>query len=46
LDFVVAEVIDEHEELFIDYGEEYWAYARKQNIRPEGSQKLIMEYFI
>jgi SET domain-containing protein len=44
--FVANEVIDVGEELFIDYGEEYWDYARKQNIRPEGRQRLITEYFI
>ena len=44
--FVANQIIDEGEELFIDYGEEYWAYARKQNIRPEGRQRLITEYFI
>ena len=44
--FVANQIIDECEELFIDYGEEYWAYARKQNIRPEGRQCLITEYFI
>ena len=44
--FVANQIIDEYEELFIDYGEEYWAYARKQNIRPEGRQRLITEYFI
>ena len=43
---VVQQIIDECEELFIDYGEEYWNYARKQNIRPEGRQRLITEYFI
>jgi hypothetical protein len=43
--FVANQIIDEGEELFIDYGEEYWNYARKQNIRPEGRQKLITEYF-
>ena len=41
--FVANQIIDECEELFIDYGEEYWNYARKQNIRPEG---LITEYFV
>jgi SET domain-containing protein len=44
--FVANEVIDEGDELFIDYGEDYWKYARSQNIRPEGRQKLITEYFI
>ena len=44
--FVANRIIDEGEELFIDYGEEYWNYARKQNIRPEGRQRLITEYFI
>jgi hypothetical protein len=44
--FVANQIIDEGEELFIDYGEEYWTYARKQNIRPEGRQRLITEYFI
>jgi SET domain-containing protein len=44
--FVANQIIDEGEELFIDYGEEYWNYARKQNIRPEGRQRLITEYFI
>jgi len=44
--FVANQIIDECDELFIDYGEEYWAYARKQNIRPEGRQRLITEYFI
>ena len=44
--FVANQIIDEGEELFIDYGEEYWDYARSQNIRPEGRQRLITEYFI
>ena len=44
--FVANQIIDEGEELFIDYGEEYWTYARSQNIRPEGRQRLITEYFI
>ncbi len=44
--FVANQIIDEGEELFIDYGEEYWEYARKQNIRPEGRQRLITEYFV
>jgi hypothetical protein len=43
--FVANQIIDEGEELFIDYGEDYWAYARKQNIRPECRQRLITEYF-
>jgi len=43
---VANQIIDEGEELFIDYGEDYWKYARSQNIRPEGRQKLITEYFI
>jgi SET domain-containing protein len=44
--FVANEVIDEGDELFIDYGEDYWKYARTQNIHPEGRQRLITEYFI
>jgi hypothetical protein len=44
--FVANGVIDEGEELFIDYGEDYWKYARSQNIRPEGRQRLITEYFV
>jgi len=43
--FVANKIIDEGEELFIDYGEDYWKYARSQNIRPEGRQRLITEYF-
>ena len=44
--FVANQIIDEGEELFIDYGEEYWTYARKQNILPECRQRLITEYFV
>jgi hypothetical protein len=44
--FVANQIIDEGEELFIDYGEDYWTYARSQNIRPEGRQRLITEYFV
>jgi len=43
--FVANKIIDEGEELFIDYGEDYWKYAKFQNIRPEGRQRLITEYF-
>jgi len=43
--FVANKIIDEGEELFIDYGEDYWRYARSQNILPEGRQRLITEYF-
>lgn len=33
------------EELFIDYGEEYWEYARKIGIIKTTKQKLITEFF-
>jgi hypothetical protein len=43
--FIANKIIDEGEELFIDYGEDYWKYAKSQNIQPEGRQRLITEYF-
>lgn len=33
------------EELFIDYGEEYWNYAKKQGIIKTTKQRLITEFF-
>lgn len=44
--FYTNKEIDPKEELFIDYGSEYWEHAKKLGIRKDCKQRLITEYFV
>jgi len=43
--FYTKREIQPKEELYIDYGPEYWVYAEKNGIRRDTKQRLITEYF-
>jgi len=43
--FYLNKDVDIGEELFIDYGDEYWEYSAKIGIRKDKKQKLITDYF-
>jgi len=43
--FITRNHIMYHEELFIDYGEDYWKGAEKEGIMKQKRQSLITDYF-
>jgi len=45
ISFYTTQDVDIGEELFIDYGDDYWTYALKQGILKDTKQKLITDYF-
>lgn len=45
ISFITNKLVKKGEELFIDYGPEYWDYAQKIGLKPFLKQKLITDYF-
>ncbi len=43
--FVLNRDVKKGDEIFIDYGDEYWTYAAKVGINKDIRQKLITDYF-
>ncbi len=45
LTFILSKDVKRGEEIYIDYGKEYWEFASKSGIIKETRQRLITEYF-